>query len=235
VRSCGAFRFTVVEVKTPYQVVRTRRDVANASSDHNALFLHLTGETMWMRDDEEPIQLRAGDIALCAPMAYRADHSGRCAIVKLPRPMIERRAPWVLDRPQQKLASTARFAKHLRLHLLELANGSPPLGETQASHLVDSLCNLLVLAAAGDIPATRLQPELQIEAVLAFCRDNLHDPDLPPQQAADRVGISLRMLHSRFGQIGQTFGRWVLQSRLEGCARALREPNQRFLNISVIA
>jgi len=84
--------------------------------------------------------------------------------------MVERRAPWMLDRPQQKLASTARFADHLRLHLLELANGSPPLGETQASLLADSLCNLLALAAAGDIPSTRLQPELQTEAVLAFCR-----------------------------------------------------------------
>jgi AraC family transcriptional activator of tynA and feaB len=235
VRRCGPFRFMMVEVKTPYQVVRTRRDVANASWDHYPLFLHLTGATIWARDDEEPIQLRAGDIALCAPRAYRADHSGRCAVVKLPRPMIERRAPWVLDRPQQKLASTARFANHLRLHLLELANGSPPLGETQASLLADSLCNLLALAAAGDVPSVRLQPELQMEAVLAFCRDNLHDADLKPQHAADHVGISVRTLHSRFGQIDQTFGRWVLQSRLEACARALRDPNQRVLNISEIA
>jgi AraC-like DNA-binding protein len=56
---------------------------------------------------------------------------------------------------------------------------------------------------------------------------------VPP--AAAHVGISLRTLHSRFGQIGQTFGRWVLQSRLEACARALRDPNQRHLNISEIA
>jgi AraC-like DNA-binding protein len=76
---------------------------------------------------------------------------------------------------------------------------------------------------------------LQIEALLAFCRDNLHHADLSPQHVADHVGISLRTLHSRFGQIDQTFGRWVLQSRLETCARALRDPNQRLLNISVIA
>jgi AraC-like DNA-binding protein len=235
VRSCGPFRFMVVDVKTPYQVVRTHRDVANAPWDHYSLLLHLTGETMWTRDDEEPIQLRAGDIALCAPRAYRAHHGGRCAVVKLPRLMIERRAPWVLDRPQRKLASNARFGKHLRLHLLELANGNPPLVETQASLLADSLCNLLALAAAGDIPSTRLQPELQMEAVLAFCRDNLHDAELSPQHAADHVGISVRTLHSRFGQLGQTFGRWVLQNRLEACARALRDPNQRLLNISEIA
>jgi AraC family transcriptional activator of tynA and feaB len=91
------------------------------------------------------------------------------------------------------------------------------------------------LAAADDIPATRLQPELQLEALLAFCRQNLHDPDLSPQQAADHVGISVRTLHSRFGQIGQTFGRWVLENRLEACSTALRDPKQRPLNISEVA
>jgi AraC-like DNA-binding protein len=235
VRRCGLSRFLVMESKTPYRLVRTRRDVANAPEDSYALFLQLKGETIYVTDGEEPIQLRAGDIGLFAPRAYRADHSGGAAIVKLPRPMIERRAPWVLERPQRKLASTARFADHLKLHMLELANGSPPLGETQASLLVDSLCNLTALAVAGDIPSTRLQSELQLEALLAFCRDNLHDPDLSPQHAADHVGISLRTLHSRFGQIGQTFGRWVLQSRLEACAKALRDPGQRLLNISEIA
>ena len=65
--------------------------------------------------------------------------------------------------------------------------------------------------------------------------DHLHDTDLSPQHAADHVGISLRTLHSRFAQIGQTFGHLVLQSRLEACARALRDPNQRLLNISEIA
>jgi AraC-like DNA-binding protein len=233
VRSCGPFRFMAVEVKTPYQVVRTRRDVESAPRNDYTLLLHLTGETIAMQDDEVRLQLRAGEIGLNPPRAYRAAHSGHCAVVKLPCAMIERRAPWLLDGPQRKLAATARFANHLRLHMLELAHGSPPLGGTQASLLMDSLCNLLALAAAGDIAGARLQGELQIEAVLAFCRDNLHDPELSPQQAADHVGISLRTLHSRFGQIGQTFGRWVLQSRLEACARALREPGQR--TISVIA
>jgi AraC-like DNA-binding protein len=235
VRSCGPFRLMVVEPKIPYQVVRTRQDLANAPWDHYSVFLQLRGKTISTREGEEPLQLCAGDIALCAPRVYRTDHSGGAAIVKLPRAMIERRAPWVLDRPQRKLASTARFANHLKLHVLELANGSPPLGEAQTSLLVDSLCNLVALAAAGDIAATRLQSELQLEALLAYCRDNLHDPDLSPQRAADYIGISVRTLHSRFQQIDQTFGRWVLENRLEGCGIALCDPKQRLLNISEIA
>src|SRR5262249_48862243 len=123
----------------------------------------------------------------------------------------------------------------LRLHMMELTAASSPLGETQTSLLADSLCSLWALAAADGIPSRRLEPELQLEALFAFCRENLHDADLSPQQAADHLGISIRTLHSRFRQIGHSFGRWVLENRLEGCSTALRDPNQQTLNISEIA
>ncbi|MGZ3294066.1 MAG: helix-turn-helix domain-containing protein, partial [Xanthobacteraceae bacterium] len=158
-----------------------------------------------------------------------------CAIAIVPRAMMERRAPWLRGRPHRKVASDARFANHVRLHMMELTADGLHLSESETSLLTDSLCNLVALAAADDVPSTRLQPELQIEAMLAFCRQNLHDTELSPQHAADHVGISVRTLHSRFGQIGQTFGRWLLDNRLEGCSTALRDPNQQPRSISEIA
>jgi AraC family transcriptional activator of tynA and feaB len=233
-RSCGPFRFAVAEAKTSYRIARTHRDVANTPSDHYAIYLQLGGETVSFRG-EEAIQLYAGDIGFCAPRPYRAVHGGRCAIAMVPRAMMERRAPWLRGRPHRKLASNARFANHLRLHMMEFVDDVAPLGETETSLLADSLCNLWALAAAEGIPSTRLEPELQIEALLAFCRENLHDADLSPQQAADHLGISVRTLHSRFRQIGQTFGHWLLENRLRGCSNALRDPNQQTLNISDVA
>src|SRR5262249_588122 len=67
------------------------------------------------------------------------------------------------------------------------------------------------------------------------CWQNLHDPELSPQRAADHLRISVRTLHSRFKQIGQTFGHWVLEKRLEACHEALCDQNQRAFNISQIA
>jgi AraC-like DNA-binding protein len=150
--------------------------------------------------------------------------------------MLEQRAPWLLGPARGgKFASNARFANLLRLHITELTADAAPLGDSEASLLADSLCNLVALAAADGVPATRLQPELQLEALLVFCRQNLHDPDLSPQQAADHVGISLRTLHSRFQKTDRTFGHWVLENRLEGCRAALRAPHQRHLSISEVA
>jgi AraC-like DNA-binding protein len=119
--------------------------------------------------------------------------------------------------------------------MMELTNDRLPLGETEASLLADNLCNLVALSAADGVPATRLQGELQLAALLAFCRENLQNPDLSPQRAADHVGISLRTLHSRFRQTGRSFGRWVLENRLERCSAALRDPHQRRQNISEVA
>jgi AraC family transcriptional regulator, positive regulator of tynA and feaB len=233
-RSYGLFRFMVSEAKTSYQLALTRRDAANIPSDHYGLNMRLSGQTMSIRG-EQTTRISAGEIGFCLGGPYRGEHGGRCAIAMLPRAMIERRAPWLRNLPYRKLAANARFADHLRLHMMELASDGPPLGETETSLLADSLCSLMALAAADGISATRLQPELQLEALLAFCRQNLGDPDLSPQQAADHVGISLRTLHSRFQKTGRTFGHWVLEKRLEGCSAALCDPHQHHQNISEVA
>lgn len=233
-RSSGPFRFVLSET-APFQAARSRRDLSNAGSDHYSIYLQLDGRTVSARG-EETIELDAGDIGFCdGRRPFRARFAGRCAVAVVPRAMIERRAPWLKHRPHLKVASSARFAENLRFHMTELTAENSVLSESETGLLTDSLCNLVALAAADGIPSQRLQPELQIEALLVFCRQNLHDVDLTPKRAADHLGISVRTLHSRFLQIGQTFGHWLLDNRLEGCGAALRDPNQRALNISEVA
>lgn len=234
-RRSGPFSFMAAESTVPLPMIRSRRDIANGPQEHFSVYLQLDGRTVSFRG-EEFIELHAGDIGFCDPrqrQPFRAEYGGRCAIATVPRGMIEQRAPWLRGRPHRKLAARARFADHVRLHMMELMTA--PMGETETSLLADSLCNLVALAAAEDFPSSRLEPELQMGALFAFCRQQLHDADLLAQQAADHVGISVRTLHSRFRQIGQTFGRWLLEQRLQRCSAALRDPRQRPRNISAIA
>jgi AraC-like DNA-binding protein len=234
VRNTGPFRFLVSE-STGFQAAWSREYLTNAYSDHYSIYLQLGGRTVSARG-EEILELNAGDIGFCdGRRQLRAWLGGRYALASVPRAMMERRAPWLRNRPHLKLGPHARFAGNLRLHMMELTSDDLSLSESETGLLVDSFCNLVALSAAEGIPSQRLQPELQIEALLSFCRQNLHDADLSPQQAADHLGISVRTLHSRFRGIGQTFGRWLLENRLEGCSDALRDANQRTLNISEIA
>jgi AraC family transcriptional activator of tynA and feaB len=238
-RRSGPFSFMAAESTAPLPMVRSRRNLDNALHDSFSIYLQLAGRAVSFRG-EDSIELHAGDIGFCDARQrqlfraqYGGDNGGRCAIATVPRAMIEQRAPWLRGRPHRKLAARARFADHVRLHMMELMAG--PMGETETSLLADSLCNLVALAAAEDFPSSRLEPELQMEALFAFCRQQLHDADLSAQQAADHIGISVRTLHSRFRQIGQTFGRWLLEQRLQRCGAALRDPRQRPRNISTIA
>jgi AraC-like DNA-binding protein len=234
IRSSGAFRFLVSE-STGFQAAWSREYLTNAYSDHYSVYLQLRGRTIAARG-EDVLELDVGDVGFCdGRRQLRAWLGGRCAVASVPRAMIERRAPWLRNRPHLKLGPNARFSGNLRLHMMELTSSDLSLNESQTGLLVDSFCNLVALAAAEGVPSERMQPELQMEALFAFCRANLGDANLSPQRAADHLGISVRTLHSRFRRVGQTFGRWLLENRLEGCSAALRDVNQRTLNISEIA
>jgi len=233
-RSAGPLRFAISE-STAYQIARTRQQIDAIPSDHYSIYLQLAGQSI-SSTNGETFTFSANEIGIYdGRQPFRSLHGGRRAIAVLPREMIERRAPWLTRRPHHKLAGDSPFAELARRHLLALTDTDSPLTETAMSVLSENLCNLVALASSGEIAPDRLTPELQLEAVLAFCRRNIHDPELSPHRVAAQLGLSVRTLHWRFKQAGQTFGRWVRENRLEGCAAALRDPSHRAINISDIA
>jgi len=234
-RSSGPFRFLTSE-STGFQARWHRRDLDGPIADCYSIMLQLNGQTISTRD-EETMAFAAGDIGFCDGRRRQLSASfGGCFTVAIvPRAMVDRRAPWLRNRPLMKLGPDVRFSENVRLLMMELTSDRVSLSESQTGLLVDSFCNLLALASAEGLPPKRMQGELQMEALLSYCRRNLGNAELSPQQAADHLGISVRTLHSRFKQTGRSFGRWLLESRLEGCSVALRDPGQRTLNISEIA
>lgn len=233
-RTTGALRFAVSE-SNDYRIARSKREIDASPSDHYSVYLQLSGQTVSSMNDEM-VTFNANDIGVYdGRQPFRSMHGGRRAIAVLPRAMLERRAPWLARCPHRQLAADSPFAELARRHLMTLADCDTPLSGTAMSLLADNLCNLVALASVEERGPGRLQPELQLEAILAFCRQHLHESELSPQRVADGLGISVRTLHWRFKQTGQTFGRWVREHRLDGCAVALRDPNQRSFNISEIA
>jgi len=232
-RNTDALRFAMSE-SNPYRIARSRQQIDAIPSDHYSIYLQLAGQTISSMNDET-YTFDANEIGVYdGRQPFRSLHGGRRAIAVLPREMVERRAPWLTRRPHHKLSGDSPFAELARHHLVTLTNQDSALTETAMSVLSENLCNLVALASIDAVP-DRLGPELQLEAILAFCRRNLHDAELSPQRVADQLGMSVRTLHWRFKQTGQTFGRWVRENRLDGCAAALRDPNQRGRNISDIA
>jgi AraC-like DNA-binding protein len=236
-RSHGAFRFAMCE-STSYDVDRTQKDISNESTDHYLMYLQLRGHTHFTQASDS-IEFGRNDIVITD--GRRPYHAAlfddgqfrRQAIAVLPRSITEGRAPWLRRRPLFKLASNSVYADLTRRHLLQLT--ADDLSESEVALLTENLCNLLALLDHPDIPIDRVQPELQLEALLDFCRRNLHDPALSPDFVAAQFGISTRTLHLRFEKFEQTFGRWLLDTRLDASCNALRKARQHTRSISEIA
>jgi AraC-like DNA-binding protein len=235
-RSAGALSFARSE-SSDYRIMRSRRDVETAPADHWTIYLQMRGRTVFEQGGEV-VTLEPNDIAILdGRRPFRAGFSegGRRAVAKLPRQMLDHRAPWLRRRPLHRIPAGAQFADLARDHMIALTAEDAAPDDRASLVLGDNLANLLALAGATDILPRRLQPDLQLEAMLAFCRQHLHDSALTPQRVAAHFGISLRTVHLRFELIGQTFGRWLLEHRLDACRTALRDTRQRDANISEIA
>lgn len=233
-RSWGPVRVAMGE-SSSYLCVRNRRDVESAPADHYSIYMPLRGKTV-ISQCQESLTFAPNDIAISDlrhPFTAALDDGGCRITTVIPFAMIDRRAPWVRRTVLRRLAAGSPFVDLARRHILELCKAD--LTESAGALLTDNLCNLLALASADEITPSRLQPDLQITAMLAFCRQHLHDAELTPQQVADRLGVSVRTVHSRFKQLGQSFGRWLLEERLNACRGALRDQSQRGANISEIA
>ncbi|HZP71734.1 MAG TPA: helix-turn-helix domain-containing protein [Pseudolabrys sp.] len=233
-RSSGQFRFATCE-STGYEILRTARDINRAPADHFMICLQLQGQT-FMRQGDRSFGFARNDMCISdgrRPFSAECRGSGLRAMAVVPHAMIHRRAPWLRDQSLTRFDPDSPFFDLARRHLVHLM--SDDLSEIETSLLTDNLCNLLALISAPEVPVGRLQPELQLEAMLAFARQNLHRCELSPHDVAAHLGISVRTLHLRFKALEKTFGRWVLESRLAACSKALRDPHQKLRGISEIA
>jgi AraC-like DNA-binding protein len=234
-RIAGPLRLAIGH-STPYDVVRTRRDVSAAPADNYSIYLDLARGTAISQGDRS-FNFAAGDIAVSdLRHPFRAGVTGGKRITTvIPRDLLNRRAPWLTRAALlNRLAGDGPYVDLARQHIVALAENES-LDEHAATLLSENLCNLLALATAADVPLRKLQGELQTEAMLAFCRQRLHDPELTPQLAADALGVSVRTLHLRFKATGKSFGRFVLEERLKACSLALRDAHQQHTAVSEIA
>ena len=234
-RVAGPVRIALGE-SSNYEAIRGRREVANDSGDHYSIYTQLHSHTV-ISQCEQTFKFAPNDIAvsdLRHPFRANLADGGRRITTVIPCELINRRAPWMRKVALRRLAADSPYADLVRCHIVTMARDAA-MSESASALLTENICNLLALATAPDVPLGSMQTELQVEAMLAYCRRYLHDAELTPQCVADHIGVSVRTVHTRFNKIGQTFGRWMLEERLNACKLALRDPTQGRLKIAEIA
>jgi AraC-like DNA-binding protein len=100
--------------------------------------------------------------------------------------------------------------------------------------------NLQLLAAAySAIPEASVEHSHPAAAlrtqIVELIERELSDPDLTPASIAGKLGISTGYVHRAFARESSTLCRYILQRRLDGIARALKDPSQAQRSITEIA
>lgn len=235
-RKLGKLKFSNF-VSSPHILFRKREHLAEAENDNYLISLQREGRSLISQGGDD-FSLEPGEIAIVdgqQPFRTTFPEKVSRAIAVIPRRALENRAPWIQRSPIRKISADSSFIGLIQNHLLRLTDFRDDFSEAEAMLLTENLCNLIALASARAIPTDRWKPTLQIEAILAFCRNNLSNPELSIQSVASRFKISVRTVHQRFSEHGTSFGRWIVNNRLDACQQALQDPSRRALTITEIA
>ncbi len=202
VRTSGPLRFATCK-STGYENIRTRRDIDRAAAEHYTIYLQMRGQTL-MNQCDKSFAFQQNDMFISdsrQPFRAALSEDGYRAMAMIPRTMIDWRAPWLRRRPLSKLASNSPFIDLARHHFTHLV--CEDLNETETNLLTDNLCNLSALGSTPDIEPDRMRPELQLQAMVAFCQQNLHKSELSPQVVAAYCGSQCAPFHLRFARFGR--------------------------------
>ena len=133
-----------------------------------------------------------------------------------------------LHQPNQstaiKVASNGGIGTVVIDYLMSIARNAEGL-----SHSADKVSSSMIELVAMSLGATENAREAGRGAALkALCSSLIHhvdmniaDPELSPLKVAAHFGVSPRYLHKAFEEGGQSFGRVLLERRLDRCAKDL--------------
>lgn len=221
-------------VSEPHRIVRTRAHVSRSGESGYLVSWQKAGRSQIVQGDAS-ILLEAGEIGVIdVEKSFHVDFptSVNRTLALIPRRRLEEKAPWFRRQPL-KIRADDVFTRLACDHLSCLAADALRTSSA-ADLLIENICNLLALATAPTEPAFNAI-QLPMEALLAFCKKNLHRPELSPNMAASQLKMSVRTVHLRFERMGTTFGAWVLAERLETSRRALKNSMFARRSISEIA
>lgn len=237
----GLLDVRVADVSSRAQsVYRGAQEIRRVPHEFFFTNLQLSGECL-VRQDGREVLIRPGDFYVVdTTREYDLIFTDwRILSIRLPRRLL---VP-LLKTPRQSTAVrvcpvsgmgaiTANFMRSLLDAPEEL-----PAASQQA--LTSSLTNLLaVTLGASTDGAERSRDTVRTElaeAIVGYVKDRVADPALSAERAAAHFHISPRYLYKLLKGVGATFGRLVLESRLDRCAGDLAADAGRQGSISEIA
>ena len=207
-----------------HRVDRTQRQVRRDGLDHHLILYQVAG-TSALAQNDQTVQLAAGDIALvdaARSVTYFTEH---------------RTAQWLALRlPRQSLLShlgvelrggLGRHGMRAAKLLFDLVRDADK-GEGSASSRAESYLQLAIydfvgaLFAPSDAPLISRRTDKLFARVRGTIKECFADPDFGPAEVANEVGISLRYVQKLCTERGTTCSEFIYSLRLDHAAHLVR-------------
>ncbi len=223
-----------------HSVVRSPRMTRGDGVAPFFVSLQLAGESRYGADPfaADALAVRRGEIAILnTGRPFRVVFPGEVSrvVAIVPRRLLRARVPWCEDIGAMKLDGASPAAEPLRAHFAAAGRNLAALDARMAGAFLDNLVNLIALMLAPAAAPAEALRRARGDALAAHVARSIANPELSPRDAADALGLSLRLVHRLFAERGTSFGRFLLEARLEACRRMLGDPAQHGRAISDIA
>lgn len=217
--------------------------ISKSTDDVFLMHLQLSGSSVNRQNGHEEL-LQSGDFALCSstsPYHLSFDDPIQMMVVKIPRAILQKHIinPDLIS--GLKIDHTRGLSKiliqYLR-NLWELRGSINSLAQKlELSNIVLSLLsttyNLELTNQVNTDQGSVAQGHMQ--RIKIDIDNNLNNPDLSPDSIARSNNISTRYLRMLFSEGQMTFGRYVLNRRLETVAKCLQDSRYQNLKINEVA
>ncbi|GLS32672.1 AraC-binding-like domain-containing protein [Mesorhizobium albiziae] len=166
-------------------------------------------------------------------MRERFDH----LVLRMPKARFVSLHPAIssmLDRPVSGPAAEMQAAAGILDMIVSLGGAMPSTVSTMSETVVKLLGDWLVKDGEGEV-GRAVRHDLLAGRIMKCLEDNFTDPDYSPTRLAGAMGISRRYVDSIFAEMKSTFGKAMLEKRLERCHLLLSAPQFRDRSVTDIA
>ncbi|MGW1419152.1 helix-turn-helix domain-containing protein [Bradyrhizobium manausense] len=220
-------------VSFPEHVVR--RSAADiAASDRSCFYLNLklAGRCRIRQDDRE-ISLSPGQVGIFdsdRQFALLHDRGRQLQVASfwVPAEALRERLPASFDVTAARVSDDP-FVGHLIVETARtLSDGALRMTEDDGVHLFRALIELVAMSLSRQSRARTVEADSLTDASLLALKRAIHrrlrEPGLAVVDVAEAVGISERYVHKLLARSGSCFTDYVIERRLDGIARDLKEP-----------
>lgn len=214
---------------------RTRRELAHVDPDFFHLFLQLAGRSQ-VTEEAYQVSLSTGDLVLMdgakqSQILFDQENEHLCLII--PKPLLY----GVSESSDLKSNTVARGPAAMMLGSLLRAAFSDQhaLSTAQSVAIHNSIIQLIGATWQSHQESLEAAEPALLRLIQEDLLGRLNSASHTPHNVASAYGVSVRCIHRLFSEAGTTLGEWLRESRLERCARDLRDPAHSAENITEIA